>query len=114
MPVLQVLLLTRAGHVRTTKQANHASADNVTCSFAGTSKDGSDGIRTRDPRRDRPAFRLLPSCAHRALSYWRTGCRLLGKVLGGPTRRLGNHNSSRIPAQRAPRSHPGGRRFESG
>ena len=31
-------------------------ADNVTCCFAGTSRDGSDGTRTRDLRRDRPVM----------------------------------------------------------
>jgi hypothetical protein len=29
---------------------------NNECLFAGTSRDGSDGTRTRDLRRDRPAF----------------------------------------------------------
>jgi hypothetical protein len=44
---------------------------------------GSDGTRTRDLRRDRPAFRgpLVPQWW--ALSYWRTGRSMVGKVFGG-------------------------------
>jgi hypothetical protein len=41
-----------------TKRANHACADNATRLFAGTSKHGSDGNRTRDLRRDRPVLAL--------------------------------------------------------
>jgi hypothetical protein len=72
---------------------------------------GSDGTRTRDLRRDRPAFRLLPFvCNGRALSYWRTGCGLLGKVLGEPTRRLGKRlvklNSGQASAEIAARRSP--------
>jgi hypothetical protein len=44
------------------------------------------------------------------LSYWRTGCRVLGKVLGEPTRRLGNPlvkpNSGAESAEIAPRRSP--------
>jgi hypothetical protein len=41
------------GHEWTMSHANrHCSGNNI-CRFAGTSKDGSDGTRTRDLRRDR-------------------------------------------------------------
>src|SRR6266508_5888625 len=50
---------------------------------------GSDGTRPRGLRRDRPAFRSPARVPMVALSYWRTGCRVLGKVLGELTRRVG-------------------------
>jgi hypothetical protein len=44
------------------------------------------------------------------LSYWRTGCRLLGKVLGELTRRLGKQlvkpDSGEGSAEIAPRRSP--------
>jgi hypothetical protein len=49
------------GHERATKHTNHVWADNVACLFAGTSKYGSDGTRTRDLRRDRPVSPLPES-----------------------------------------------------
>jgi hypothetical protein len=36
------------------RMTDRAYTDNATCLFAGTSKDGGDGTRTRDLRRDRP------------------------------------------------------------
>ena len=48
----------------------------------------------------RPAFRPLVLVQHRSLPYWRTGCRLLGKVLGELTVGLGFR--LRRPLGRAP------------
>jgi hypothetical protein len=42
------------------------------------------------------------------------GYRVLGKVLGELTGRLGKPLVKLNSGKRAPRSHPGGRRFESG
>jgi hypothetical protein len=42
------------GHEWATRSGRHVHAGNTTRSFSGTSKDGSDGTRTRDLRRDRP------------------------------------------------------------
>jgi hypothetical protein len=61
------------------------------------------------PRLDKPAFRALrPSAA--GVSYWRTGCRVLGKVLGELTCRLGKPlvkpNSGQQSAEIAPRRSP--------
>jgi hypothetical protein len=75
---------------------------------------GSDGTRTRDLRRDRPAFRSVRSVPLGPLSYWRTGCRVLGRVLGELTGRLGKPpvkpNSGQKSAEIAPRSP----RFQAG
>ena len=48
--------------------ADRAYSANTKCLFAGTSKDGSDGTRTRDLRRDRPVRhnRLQQAFPHRA------------------------------------------------
>jgi hypothetical protein len=58
--------------------------------------------------RRRSACRLGPRWW--ALSYWRTGCRVLGKVLGEPTGWLGNPlvkpNSGHASAEIAPRRSP--------
>jgi hypothetical protein len=43
-----------------------------------------------DLRRDRPAFRSPARVPMVGLSYWRTCCRVLGKVLGELTRRVGS------------------------
>jgi integrase len=73
-------------------------------------EDGSDGTRTRDLRRDRPAFRPLPRPRRQALSYWRTGCRLLGKLLGhsfcGARNRLTKPDFGLESAEIAPRRSP--------
>src|SRR5262249_61013397 len=43
------------GHDWATESILRAYLDNVWCRFAGSSRDGSDGTRTRDLRRDRLA-----------------------------------------------------------
>jgi hypothetical protein len=53
---LQAFLLRSIGSRTATKHTNHVWADNVACLFAGISKYGSDGTRTRDLRRDRPVM----------------------------------------------------------
>src|SRR4051794_38147097 len=53
---LQGYLLQGVGHVWAIANRVRAHTDNTTCSLAGTSLSGSDGTRTRDLRRDRPAF----------------------------------------------------------
>src|SRR5919109_179725 len=56
-----VFLLTPLGHEWATKPEHRACADDMSRSFAGTVKDGSDGTRTRDLRRDRCARLVAPS-----------------------------------------------------
>ena len=69
--------VTGLGHDASTR----ALSDNITCLFAGTSRDGSDGTRTRDLRRDRPSRtrrRSTTKVAERphlqALSPWAPPC----------------------------------------
>ena len=49
-----------------------------------------------------------------ASSYWRTRYRLLGNMLGDESLKRQTWLNYDVSAHRAPRSHPGGRRFESG
>ena len=74
---------------------------------------GSDGTRTRDLRRDRPAFSVfLDLCP--AVVLLENGLQSVGEGVGGIDPRLGKPLVKPSSGQRAPRSHPGGRRFESG
>jgi hypothetical protein len=52
--ILQEFYPRRLGQGLGHESKDRVCADNVTCLFAGTSRDGSDGTRTRDLRRDRP------------------------------------------------------------
>jgi hypothetical protein len=53
-PILQVLSFARLGGSGPRRESR-CPIDNTTCLFAGTSRDGSDGTRTRDLRRDKPS-----------------------------------------------------------
>jgi hypothetical protein len=73
-------------------------------------KYASDETRTRDLRRERPAFRPLPSSVTAGVVRLENGLRLLGKVLGELTRRLAKQvvkpNSGQESAEIAPRRSP--------